>query len=164
MIWMTRTYLVAEQFLRNQCVCVLYIRRDRRAFAEDEAAHLLVINALPTHHWEEFPDIGGRSFRTTDEKIYARLGIVDRVPFLRISYKSWVERHGLFRAPPPAQPPVEEAPEPRQPSQQPPIEEQVIGHEDFRTLNELIELLSPAAVLTPQSEWSTLVALICMTR
>jgi hypothetical protein len=47
---------------------------------------------------------------------------------LRISYKSWVKSHGLFRAPaePPTQPSVEDEPQPQpsSPPTNPPIEEQ----------------------------------------
>jgi hypothetical protein len=130
-IWMTRQhiYFVIEQFLKNQCVCVFYVRKDRQPFTEPETQHLLVVNARQTQYWQEYPDIGGRSFQTTDEKITGRLWVGDdRTPVLRIAYANWVARHGLFRAPPtppPTQPPVEEEPKP-QPSRptNPPIEEQ----------------------------------------
>jgi hypothetical protein len=86
--WAINGYLIAEQFRKNQCVCIIYVRQDRKPFSDHEVEWFLSNNALPFHSWREYPDVGGRSWNTNDNKIYARLVVMDQVPVMRVAYAS----------------------------------------------------------------------------
>jgi len=76
----------------------------------------LAKNSLKSQRWTEYPDVTGRSWSTSDGKIYGKF-FLDRskngknvVECLRIAYKNWLERHGLLNkeAPLEERAPVEE--------------------------------------------------------
>jgi len=114
--WDRQGYLISEQFHHNQCVAVQYNPDRGGAFTDAMILTFLSKNSLKSQRWMEYPDVTGRSWSTSDDKIYGKF-YMDRskngkniVNCLRIAYKNWLERHGLLSKEAPAEEraPVEE--------------------------------------------------------
>ena len=84
--WNVNETVISEQFRNDQCVAVF---DGSYGITEAWLWQLLRNNALPTQYWREYADPNpGRSFLTTDGRIYGKYSILNGLPMLRVPYKT----------------------------------------------------------------------------
>lgn len=117
--WERSGWLITEQFRNNQCVAIVYNAVGGGNFSEAAIWTFLSKNASHAQNWREYGDVTGRAFVTNDDRLYAKFWLCPSlngqhmVLTLRIAYKSWMARNGMFNqpdesAPAPSKAPVEE--------------------------------------------------------
>jgi hypothetical protein len=99
---------LGETFYHNQCVAVYYVFTNGYVFAESEIWRVFQLNSRPGATWEQYgSDADGFDYANNDGTLYGKLTRDGHM--LRICYKSFLARHGLFTAPSePERPPVED--------------------------------------------------------
>lgn len=110
--------LIAEQFLHNECVCIIYLETYAGGvgYRDQDIWQALAQNARSNQTWIENREQSGRGWVTNDGRIYGKMFVYNGTLILRVAYTSWLKRHGLLYVPPAPslRPPVEEE-EPRKP-------------------------------------------------
>jgi hypothetical protein len=110
------------QFYHNQCVAIVYKAIKDRYLYQDSVWKILTRNSRDNQHWTEGQntDEGLRQYFTDDGKILALSD--SNGSWLRIAYRSWLDRNNLLDRPADnGRPPIEEddaAPTPTDPSEQ----------------------------------------------
>lgn len=90
--------LVQAAFHNDQCVAIQYTPLNGRYIYESAIWNLLAINSLSSDHWERYDqdERGNTELMNGRGNLFAKFFSADRGE-LRICYRSWLQRHGLFR-------------------------------------------------------------------
>lgn len=96
-------WVVTEQFNGNKCVVIIYSHHitAEGGISEEGIWLSLTRNSRPNQIWREYKDniSGNRAFATHDGKVYATVWNKGDYTFMRVAYKTWLERNHLFTAP-----------------------------------------------------------------